>query len=125
MEQETQRNTVDIVQELEAEGEKFVEVCLVVILFERGSQLIFNNDGTTAEKLEKLHTLLRQGGQPIGFIGYTCIANEYTIWSRVLREYASDEAARDCLHKLSELTEERLKKIPGAIVSKKEGCQVN
>lgn len=126
-----QRSTLDLVRELEAEARKFREIALVVG-FEDHSEVIFDSDGTTQQKLEKLNALHRSGGVPIGFVGYTADAlgtlinrNTLTLYTRALDEFLSDQFAADALQKIVVFLKENLEKLPGATIVSERGGWVN
>ena|SRR5713101_4308132 len=113
MEKETWRSTPELISELEAEASRFQEIALVIGFENVSPELIFNSDGSAQQKLEKLNAFHRRGGTPFGFIGYARVENTFTVYTRRLEEFVSEEWAADALHKLADLTKENLLKLPG------------
>jgi hypothetical protein len=102
---ETQRNSQDLINELDAAASQFWVVAIAVG-FEDHSVFVFNRN---AKRLEELNGFLEQGGNPIGLIGVVKDADVISIHTKVFEEFASEEWAENYLAALISQVAESLK----------------
>jgi len=90
------RSATDVVSELDLEAPKFVGLVLAVCFVNR-AKLISAADG---HREIKLGAAMRDGGEPIGMIGYTFEKRRVRFYSRLLEEYAGEAWAAEVLDSL-------------------------
>ena len=92
------RTTADLICELDAEASLCTKVALAVG-FEHTTLFVFSG---IDDNLKKLNEMIRNGGEPIGFIAYRCDGNgQLTIACRPLEEYADEPWAQQYLEGLT------------------------
>jgi len=102
------RSTVDLIQELDAEAQKFW-FCSIVVGFETSTIFVAGNQ---EDRLQMLNEAVEQGGEPIGLIAVIKTIPEksfadaqtetLTLSLKVFQEYAHEEWAEKYLGKLLE-----------------------
>ena len=96
------RTTADLINEFDAEKEKFFFVALV-IGFDRSTSLVAANEGTTTDRLKKLNQLVASGGEPIGLVGFVKLdEHSGTFYTRLVEEFVGTTWAEDYLGRLME-----------------------
>lgn len=93
------RNSLDVITELreEAATDRFAIVALA-IGFESTTAFIFSTD---PNPVEKLNAFVRQGGEPVGFLGLTRGQKEMTVEARSLKEFERQQWVDEYLTILS------------------------
>lgn len=96
------RTTADLIKELTKESPKFIYLNLVVG-FEDECKFV---EARESEPLKKLNTLVKAGGEPIGFVGLLKAAMQGSkltirVMARPVREYESDPKIKRVLDKVS------------------------
>jgi hypothetical protein len=92
-ENEKQRATADLIDELRECARKASQTALVVG-FEAHTEFVWNDDD---KPLEKLNDLVEQGGEPVGMIGFTLEKGKGKFHVRPLAEYAGEDWVKDYL----------------------------
>jgi len=96
---EESRTQFDLIEELDQEKAKgFFCLGLVVVIHRTTIKLIFAHD---ERRLEKLERGMRDGGEPIGMIGFVKESETSgTFYSQPLAEHAGEEWVEDILQEL-------------------------
>jgi hypothetical protein len=90
------RTTVDLIQELNEEANKFF-TCALVVGFESTTTFVFSHQ---ENQLERLNDAITHGGEPVGLIGCVKGEGKLTLCSKALLEYAGEEWVGNYLTKL-------------------------
>jgi hypothetical protein len=119
------RTIKDLIDELDAEGDRFTFVGLVVG-FEKTSTFIWAHEGSSRDRHEKLREAVRAGGEPVGMVGFVKDPEGGKFYARPLQEYIGEQWVENYLAKLLETTAV-LRESLGADVSKarKQGGWLN
>lgn len=96
------RSTIDLINEMEREAaEHDFDVLGIAVGFDDDTKFVFASDN---DRLEKLNELVRNGGEPIGLLGFLPSESRGTaaFYSRPFEEYADQEWVRGYLNQLIE-----------------------
>jgi hypothetical protein len=96
------RSTIDLIQELDTEAEKFW-VCVIAVGFEQSTTIIAHSQ---ENRLELLDEAVAQGGEPVGMLavlkepGTEPGTGTLTFCTKVFDEHAQEQQASEYLSKL-------------------------
>jgi hypothetical protein len=95
------RTAADLIEELDAESQGGLVLCVLIVSFENTTLFVASSAG-----LQSLNELIGRGGEPVGFFRVRREAGNWIVEVRPLVEYAEDqEASRYLLTVLADLRE--------------------
>ncbi len=116
---EKQTDVGDLIRELEGVALEFDSASLVVE-FADHCQVVYNHD---EQKLTKLDTLVKQGGNPIGFIGSLYPEDApFQVFLRPLTKFGDDPAVKARLNEVVGLIAEEMTRVASVLVRMSKGA---
>ena len=102
------RTTRGFIRELADEAERLTNVALVVG-FEQHAEFVFYEPEGDERLLTELNQLIRQGGEPVGFVGFLLGDGEGRVYTRAVAEHGNESWVHSYLTRLMDRSRELLR----------------